>query len=413
MSLDAHDILVVGGGPAGLSAAHALARAGRTPLVLERTAAVGDVWRHHYEGLRLNTGRLLSRLAGDPIPRRAGGWPSRDDFVRYLEGFPARGGFPVVTGVDVQRVARDSRQQRWDVFAADGRRFSASQVVIATGGCRVPVIPDWEGRAGFSGRLLHAAEFRRASDFKGLRVLVVGSGNSAAEIASRLTEHAAEVSCAVRTPPHLLPRSVLGLPMAGWGLLLRHLPSGWADSLMLALQKVTFGDLAFRGLPLPTTRLSVKFGESSVVPTLYEGFARDVRAGRIRIFGELRRFDGADVEVAAAAGSGAGVARLRPDVVVAGTGYRSGLERLIDVPGLIDAQGRPPVTGEAQHPGAPGMFFIGQSNPLTGQLREIRLEAEALARALEAAPAASRDEARARHAATPEPAPGTRTRQAS
>jgi len=189
----------------------------------------------------------------------------------------------------------------------------------------------------------------------------------------------------VRTPPHLLPRSVLGVPMAGWGLVLRHLPAVWADSLMLGLQRTVFGNLAHRGLPLPRTRLSVKFGETNVVPTLYEDFARHVRAGGIRIVGEVVRFEGEEVEVEASvrgAGAGAGTVHLRPDVVVAATGYRSGLRELIDVPGLVDDRDRPGVTGGAEHPQAPGLFFIGQSNPLTGQLREIRLESRAIARAL-------------------------------
>lgn len=385
MSAVVEDVLVVGAGPAGLSAARELVRAGRKPLVLERAAAVGSAWRNHYEGLRLNTGRVLSRLAGEPIPRSAGGWPSREAFVRYLESFPERGGFPVLTGVQVERVARDPSQQGWRVEAADGRRFAASAVVVATGGSRVPVVPEWPGASGFEGRLLHASAFRSPEPFRGLRVLVVGCGNSGAEIASRLVAHAAEVTCSVRTPPHLLPRSVLGVPMAGWGLVLRHLPAAWADSLMLGLQRLVFGNLASQGLPLPRTRLSVKFGETNVVPTLYEDFARHVRAGGIRIVGEVRRFHGPEVEVEATVGNGetaASAVRLRPDVVVAATGYRSGLRELVDVPGLIDAKDRPGVTGAVEHSLAPGLFFIGQSNPLTGQLREIRLEAQAIGRVL-------------------------------
>lgn len=385
MSADAGDVLVVGAGPGGLSAAFELARAGRKPLVLERASAVGNAWRNHYEGLRLNTGRLLSSLPGKPIPRSAGGWPTREAFVRYLESFPALGGFPVLTGVEVVRVARDPAQQVWQVDAADGRQFAASAVVMASGGSRVPVMPEWPGAAGFEGRLLHASAFRSPDSFRGLRVLVVGCGNSGAEIASRLVSHAAEVTCSVRTAPHLLPRSVLGVPMAGWGLALRHLPAAWADRLMLGLQRAVFGNLASRGLPLPRTRLSVKFGETSVVPTLYEDFARHVREGGIRIVGEVRRFEGPEVEVEAAVrcdGTSAGATRLRPDVVVAATGYRSGLRELVDVPGLIDDRDRPAVTGAAQHWLAPGLFFIGQSNPLTGQLREIRLEARAIGQAL-------------------------------
>ena len=86
-----HDVAVIGAGPAGLSAAYELKKIGLDPLVLEKTAAVGDVWRNHYDGVRLNTGRFFSQLPGNPFPRSAGGWPSRDEVVRVLETFPERG----------------------------------------------------------------------------------------------------------------------------------------------------------------------------------------------------------------------------------------------------------------------------------------------------------------------------------
>ncbi len=386
MDTSLHDVIVVGAGPGGLSAAWELVQAGLRPLVLERTAAVGDVWRHHYNGLRLNTGRVLSRLPGSQLPLSAGGWPTRDDLVRLLESMPARGGFGVQTGVEVKRIAQDAARSLWQVSDAQGRTYTGRAVVVATGGAGQPVQPQWEGQASFRGRVLHSSAFRDAQEFAGQRVLVVGCGNSAAEIASRLTRHASAVICAVRTPPHLLPKSVLGVPMAGWGLLLRHLPDRVSDTLLYWLQKTAIGDLGPYGLPLPPTRLSVKFRQTQVVPTLYVPFSQDVRAGRIRIVGQLRRFSArsvvVDERVAASAQSAPKPVELTIDSVIVGTGFRTGLEALLDVPGLIDADGRPAVTGAQEFAAAPRLYFIGQHNPLTGQLREIRIEARRIARAL-------------------------------
>ncbi len=383
MSHSIHDVIVVGAGPGGLSAAWELVRAGFRPLVLEQSAAVGDVWRNHYDGLRLNTGRLLSTLPGSPLPRSAGGWPTRDDLAQLLETMPARGKFTVQTGIEVRRIERRAANDQWVVTDSAGHSYVSAAVVVATGGSRIPVVPDWISRTTFDGRLLHSSAFRHAREFTGQRVLVVGCGNSAAEIASRLTEFASEVICSVRTVPHLLPRSVLGIPMAGWGLLLRHLPERVADALLSGLQRIAIGDLSAQGLPLPRTRLSRKFRETNVLPTLYVPFSADVRAGRIRIVGQLRNIEAGlavvDERVQHDEREAMRQISIGVDAIILGTGFRTGLQELIQIPGLIDAQGRPAVTGAQQHPKAPRLFFIGQSNPLTGQLREIRIEAKKIA----------------------------------
>jgi putative flavoprotein involved in K+ transport len=216
--------------------------------------------------------------------------------------------------------------------------------------------------------------------------LVVGCGNSAAEIASRLTEYASEVFCSVRTPPHLLPKSVFGVPMAGWGLILRYLPARISDTLLFWVQRLAIGNLSRFGLPLPTTRLSIKFRQTNVVPTLYASFSNDVRAGRIRILGKTVRFNDnsvvVDEHVATQDQSYVKQISLPVDSVIAGTGFRTGLEDLIPIAGLFDTNGIPKVTGEQESPLAPGLYFIGQSNPLSGQLREIRIEAVRIAQKL-------------------------------
>jgi putative flavoprotein involved in K+ transport len=381
-----HDVVVVGAGPGGLSAGWELIRAGFKPLILERTAAVGDVWRNHYDGLKLNTGRVMSQLPGGLIPRSAGAWPTRDDLVQVLESMPARGGYKVVTGAEVIRIERSLVTGLWLINLADGRTYRTPAVVVATGGSRVPFRPMWEGEDSFKGRILHSSEFKNAKDFKDQRVLVVGCGNSAAEIASRLTEYASEVICSVRTPPHLLPKSVFGVPMAGWGLILRYLPARISDTLLFWVQRLAIGNLSRFGLPLPTTRLSIKFRQTNVVPTLYASFSNDVRAGRIRILGKTVRFNDnsvvVDEHVATQDQSYVKQISFPVDSVIAGTGFRTGLEDLIPIAGLFDTNGIPKVTGEQESSLAPGLYFIGQSNPLSGQLREIRIEAVRIAQKL-------------------------------
>jgi len=377
-----HDVVVVGAGPAGLSAAYTLRRQGLQPLVLEQTPAVGDVWRNHYDGLRLNTGRYFSRLPGSIIPRSKGAWPERDDVVRMLESFPQRGGFQVHTGVEVTRIAYESTEQLWKIEAAAGEPVFARAVVLAVGASRVPVVPEWPGLSTFTGQVLHSSKFKSALQYKGKRVLVVGSGNSGAEIASRLSQHA-EVVLSVRTPPYILPKSVYGIPLPAIGVVLRRLPRALGDRVLAFLQRRFVGDLSPYGVPLPIGSLSEQFSKTHVTPTLYTPIAADIRAGRVKVVGSVKRFEQDTVHVAPSVTAPNGpTVTFKPDLIVAATGFRPGLADLVQVPGVTLPTDWPRSGFTGAQVALPGLHVIGQVNPLSGQLREIRLEAYRVARSV-------------------------------
>lgn len=383
---DIHEVTIIGAGPAGLSAAFELTRAGVTPLVLERTPAVGDVWRNHYDGLCLNSGRYYSALPGSKFPLSAGGWPSRDAVVTLLERMPERGGFSVQTGIEIEKVSYDSERDVWQINSTDNQRFVSRAVVIAAGANRIPVIPEWEGKSTFAGKIIHSSQFKNARDYAGKHVLVVGSGNSSAEIASRLAEHATSVTMSVRTPPQILPKSIYGIPLIGIGVWTRRLPMALVDGLLALLRRTMIGDLSAYGLPSPTMPMSKQYAINNVVPILYRPFVEDVRAGRIKIVGTIQKISGKEVEVLSTVSAirqhDDATTILQPDVIVAGTGFRTGFPELIQVPGITDEKGKPKVASDQEFPGAPRLYFIGQVNPLSGQLNEIRQEAEKIARKL-------------------------------
>ena len=382
---DIHDVTVVGAGPSGLSAAFELTRSGFTPLVLERTLAVGDVWRHHYDGLRLNSGRYYSALPGSKFPLSASGWPSRDAVVSLLASMPERGRFSVQTGVEIKKVSYDRERDVWQIISTDNQQFESRAVVIAVGANRIPVIPEWEGKNTFTGEIIHSSQFRNAQDYAGKHVLVVGSGNSSAEIASRLAEHAASVTMSVRTPPQILPKSIYGIPLIGIGVWTRHLPMALVDGLLGFLRRTMIGDLSAYGLPSPTMPMSKQYAINNVVPILYRPFIDDVRAGRIKIVGTIQKISDKAVEIfsTVTTSQNNGTTRtIHPDVIVAGTGFRTGFPELIQVPGITDEKGKSKVTSDQEFPDAPRLYFIGQVNPLSGQLNEIRQEAGKIAQKL-------------------------------
>jgi putative flavoprotein involved in K+ transport len=382
------DAIVVGAGPAGLAAAAELERRGLTALVLERGDGPGAAWAQHYDRLALNTVRWTAGLPGQRLPRRAGRWPSRDAVHAYLADYRARRCLAVRSGVTVQAIAANP-SGAWDVETST-QTLTAPRVVVATGTCNVPYLPAWPGRPGFPGEVLHAAGYRNPEPFRDRDVLVVGTGNSGAEIALDLAEHgAARVRLAVRTPPQIVPRTVLGVPSILVAIGTRRLPDQVGDAIMRALQRRCVGDLSSYGLPHPAATISESYAAAGVVPISVPGFAAAVRRGMVEVVGPLLRFDGDRVAV--------GEEWIAPDAVIAATGYRTGLGALLgaDSPALT-AGGQPAGGGGQPIAGAPGLFFIGFANPLTGNLREIRLEARRLGRA-----AAAHRHAGGRRALTP------------
>lgn len=367
-------VIVVGGGPAGLAVAASLGRRGVRALVLERSDAVGASWRRHYERLHLHTTRRGSSLPGMVIPRRYGRWVARADVVRYLETYTAHHRLRVRTGVEVARIDRDV-DGTWRVETTAGESLSARAVVVATGYNHTPVPPAWPGRATYTGELVHASDYRNPGPYRGRDVLVVGVGNTGAEIAVDLTEgDASRVRLAIRTPPHIVRRSNFGWPAQGTGILVRHLPVPVVDRIARGVARVEVPDLSEFGLPRPTTGLYSRVLVGSV-PVQDVGLIAAVQARAVEPVAAVESFDGADVVLADGS-------RIQPEVVIAATGYRRGLEQLVGHLDVLDTHGMPVARGPQTTSTAPGLYFVGYNQPISGLLREARIDAVRVARAV-------------------------------
>ncbi|WP_189322961.1 flavin-containing monooxygenase [Streptomyces flaveus] len=368
-------VYVIGGGPGGLSAAYALRAQGVRAVVLERSEHVGASWRRHYDRLHLHTTRRLSSLPGLAMPRSFGRWVSRDNVVRYLEKYAEHHELEVVTGVEVSRVEPAADGTGWLLRATGGRELTGSAVVIATGYNHTPHVPDWPGRDAHKGELLHAGQYRNAAPYAGRDVLVVGIGNTGAEIAVDLVEGgASRVRLSVRTAPHILRRSTAGWPAQRTGILVRRLPVGLVDRLAGPVGKISVPDLSAHGLPRPDTGLYSRVHEGSI-PVQDVGLIDAVRKGQVEIVAAVDGFE--DGKVVLANGD-----RIDPDVVIAATGYRRALEDLVGHLGVLDERGRPVVHGPRTPKNAPGLYFTGFSNPISGMLRELALDAQKIAKAI-------------------------------
>ncbi|MGW7344345.1 flavin-containing monooxygenase [Streptomyces sp. NPDC054854] len=375
MNTQPRPVYVIGAGPGGLAVAAALRARGVRAVVVEKSDAVGASWRGHYERLRLHTTRRLSALPGLAVPRRFGRWVARADMVRYLEKYAEFHELELVTGVEVTRIERAADGDGWTLHASGGRLLAAGAVVVATGFNHTPALPDWPGADSYAGELLHAAAYREPKPYAGRDVLVVGVGNTGAEIAVDLADGgASRVRLAVRTAPHVLRRSTAGWPAQRTGILVRRLPVRLVDRLGAIVTKLSVPDLSAHGLPRPTTGLYSRVREGAI-PVQDVGLIDAVRGGRVEPVAAVVSFDGA--EVVLADGS-----RITPDAVVAATGYRRALEDLVGHLDVLDDRGRPLAHGGRSPQGAPGLYFTGYTNPISGMLRELALDAEKIAKAL-------------------------------
>lgn len=368
-------VYVIGGGPGGLAAAAALREQGVRAVVLEKSADVGASWRRHYDRLHLHTTRRWSALPGLSMPRRFGRWVSRDDVVRYLEKYVEHHELEVVTGVEVSRIDRAADGTGWRLTATGGRELTGRAVVVATGYNHTPRIPDWSGRDTFTGELLHASAYRNPAPYAGQDVLVVGVGNTGAEIAVDLVEGgASRVRLAVRTVPHIVRRSTAGWPAQATGILVRRLPVALVDRAGGLMARVAVPDLAEHGLPRPDTGLYSRVRDGAI-PVQDVGLIDAVKGGRVVPVAAVESFDKDAVVLADGT-------RITPDAVIAATGYLRALDPLVGHLGVLDARGRPVAHGGRTPKQAPGLYFTGFTNPISGMFREMALDAQKIAKRL-------------------------------
>jgi putative flavoprotein involved in K+ transport len=177
------DTLVIGGGQSGLVMGYHLSRRGLPYAIVDANHRIGDAWRNRWDSLRLFTPNRLNGLPGMPFPGYHWGFPSKDEMADFLESYARRFGIGVETGVRVERLSREG-----DLFVATAgdRRFEADNVVVAMSSWQRPRIPEFAGELDPSIVQLHVAEYHNPGQLQEGGVLVVGAGNSGAEVAKEL-----------------------------------------------------------------------------------------------------------------------------------------------------------------------------------------------------------------------------------
>ena len=355
------DALVVGAGQAGLAAGYHLKRAGLSFEILEAREEPGGSWPGYYDSLKLFSPARYSGLPGMPFPGSPDRYPARDEVLGYLRDYAEAFGLPVLAGKRVLRAERDAGRSAGGGFRLltdDGGEHRALTLIAATGSFARPHRPRFRGQEAFRGRLLHAAEYRNPDPFRGKRVVVVGGGDSAVQIAHELAG-VAETTLATRSPIRFVPQVVLGRDLHFW--------------------------LSVSGLDrLPLGRL---FEVSEPGGVVDDGtYAAAVRSGRPDRRPVFSRF------------SESGVVwedgrEERVDAVLLATGYGPNLGFLGPL-GALRADGRPDQRAGVSRT-VPGLYFVGlpfQTSFASATLRGVGSDAKAIVTHLRSHPRSSSSE---------------------
>lgn len=322
------DVAVVGGGQAGLAAGYFLRRAGLVFAILDDQPGPGGAWRHAWDSLTLFSPAQWSSLPGWPLPPPPGdGYPPRDAVLDYLAAYEARYGLPVRRPVRVAAVRRDGGAALR--LETDRGALRARAVVSATGTWSRPFVPDVPGRDAFRGVQVHSSRYRRPEDFAGRVVLVVGGGNSGAQILAEVSRVAARTVWVTEREPVFLPDEVDGR------VLFERATERWRAEREGRPAAVPAGGL----------------GDVVMVPPVREARGRGALAGSVRPFARLE----ADAAVWADG------TRIQADAIIWCTGFRPALDHLRPL-GVVEPDGRVRVGRGGRALAEPRLWLLGYAD---------------------------------------------------
>lgn len=344
--------LIIGAGPAGLAVAGRLRHAGKDFVILEKGHHVGERWHGHYDRLHLHSVKKWSQLPFLPFPDDYPVYVPRQKLIDYFENYATHFNIQPRLGSEVRHI-RQSKPHVWEVTTNTGSML-ARNLILATGVNRVPNLPLWEGIDQFVGTIKHSVEYKNPNPYRGSRVLVIGMGNTGAEIALDLSEAGIPVWLAVRGEVNIVPRDLNGRPVQETAKMMSKLPFGFGDWLGAQIQKLYFGNLEKYGLKRSKIPPAIALRTTGKTPMIDIGTVKAIKEGRIQVVGGIRSFETNGVVL----DNGQ---QLACEHVILATGYRPQLQDLVEgIEPFLDKYGCPinPVGIGA----FAGLYFVGFDN---------------------------------------------------
>lgn len=363
--METTETLIIGAGPAGLAVAGRLRQRNHPFVLLEKAARLTPAWHQHYDRLHLHTVRQHSGLPHFPIPDSYPRYLSRKQAIAYWETYARQFNIGPQFGQEVVSVRREG--DSWLTHTATGAVFRAQHVIVCTGYNRVPHRPHWPGEEAFTGPIVHSVDYRNGEPFRGKKVLIIGMGNTGAELAIDLHEHGAAPFISVRQPVNIVAKEFRGRPTQATAILLSHFPTWIADRLARWAQRQAIGDLTEYGLPTPPLAPSAQLRTTARVPVIDVGTVELIRQGKVNILPGIQRVHATTISFIDGR-------ELPFDAVIAATGFRSKIEDFIEnAAPLLNERGHPRGLW-VDDPRYRGLYFLGFELPTAGILRGIKLD---------------------------------------
>jgi len=363
-------IVIIGAGPAGIAVAGCLSHAGHKDFViLDQAENIGHSWRNHYDRLHLHTVKRLSHLPHIEFPEDYPIYVSRQQVVDYLEEYAKEMSIIPMLSQSVSSLRKEG--DLWEIKTQDNE-FLASHVVIASGINRVAHIPSWPGQETYTGDIIHSREYKNPDSVRGQSVLVVGMGNTGAEVALDLANANKEVYLSVRSPISLVPRDLNGRPVQETAKILAKVPFGLGDWLGSQIRKVYFGDVAKLGLEISKVHPTVQLRETGKTPVIDLGTIEAIKKGKITVIKDVDRFTSHGIVTK-------DKENIKTESVILATGYRAQVEDFM--PAISTHLNDHGIPKDPFGQGAlSGAYFIGFDNyKLGGILGTIRNDSQLIA----------------------------------
>ncbi|WP_194774649.1 flavin-containing monooxygenase [Pararhodonellum marinum] len=357
-------VCIIGASFSGLAAAACLQKENIPYLLIEKSSRIADSWHRHYERLHLHTHKRLSALPFKSMPADYPKYPSRLQVIEYLESYRKEFGIKVQLEKEAKKIFRD--KGAWFIETTKGK-IKSDYLIMATGAYGKPREVNIKGMDTFQGDILHSSEYKTGKRYAGKKVLVIGFGNSACEIAIDLHEQGAQPAMSVRSPVNVVPREVFGIDVTQLSILNRKLPPKLVDQMNGPLIKLLVGDLNKIGLKTPSYGPAEQIITTGKIPVLDIGTIKLIRKGHVSIFPGVKEIEGNTVHFEDGRSEEFGA-------IIAGIGFHKKSVEILDIAESRFEDLKFSIRKQKQF-GRDGLYFCGFWVSPTGQIREIKHDA--------------------------------------
>ena len=352
--------IVIGAGAAGLACAACLSQKEIPFVLLEQDDSLGKQWTNRYDRLHLHTPRTHSGLPYFRIPAHYPKYLSKNDFADYLNQYASF--FQIKPHFNHKVISVEREENNW-ITVTSTNTFYSKNVIIATGYARNPVTPE---NSGYTGEVIHSAEYRNGKKYKSKKVLVVGFGNSACEIAICLHEHQALPAMSVRSGVNIIPRDIAGIPIVSMAIAQQWITkisarlTDFINQPVLRLINGNLGKSGLKKLPYGPIEQIVKYKK---IPLIDIGTLDLIKKKKIKIYPDIQTITPEGVTFTDGT-------KENFDAIIFATGYQPGLADF-----LKDHHASSDANGISRKDSFPSPYFCGFNVSPTGMIREIGIEA--------------------------------------